>query len=328
MTKALVCPSCRDALKVDGLSCLICGVCGRTYSSTGGYWNLTDEPVGSVSPEGSQEQNASLAGELASGRRFVQRYLLPKLESLQLGHASVLSVGCGVGEDVAELRRQGYEAFGVELWGLRASKWAEMERSPQSFCIANAVKLPFEDKTFDVVLCIGLIEHIGAVGASSELNPDWKYQRERFLKEMLRVARCGVLLETPNRTFPADFGHIATRNKLFLWLGRRTGVYIHSPFQPFYLSYRDIEGYLADLPVSLTPWELSNYFGFAIRRSHPWARLIVPFISLYLRMLDKAPIGIRKSWLNPWMAVFINTGNPGTLGTLDSGAGKHEHVPQ
>jgi SAM-dependent methyltransferase len=142
-----------------------------------------------------------LEGELASGRRFVPEYLLPSLKRLGLGNAKLLSVGCGFGEDVAELRRHRYEAYGVELWGLRASKWAELERSPDWHYIADARKLPFADNAFDVILCIGLIEHIGTVGDSSELHPDWRHQRRTFLKEMLRVAKYGVLLQTPNRTF-------------------------------------------------------------------------------------------------------------------------------
>ena len=286
---------------------LLCEGCSRSYSQIGGYWNFTDEAADSVQHEISQEMDALLAGEGASGGRFVQRYLSPKLEQKGLGGAKVLSVGCGVGEDVAELRRCGYEAYGVELWGLRASRWAGLERSSQWYYVADARNLPFEDKSFDVVLCIGLIEHVGAVGDSSELYPDWLDQRLTFLREMLRVARHGVLLQTPNRTFPADFNHVATRNPALLWLGRRTGVYLHSPFQRFYVSYHDIQGYLEGEAVTMVPWELTNYFGFAIRRTHSWSRLLVPIINLYFRILDRSPSAIRKSWLNPWVSVYIKT---------------------
>ena len=246
-----------------------------------------------------------LRGELHSGGRFVQRYLAPKLREMGLNGCSVVSIGCGVGEDVAELRRLGYDAYGVEMWGSRAQKWPELKRSPEWYYLADARKLPFEDKSFDVVLCIGLIEHVGAVGDGSELYPDWQQQRSTFLAEVLRVAKKGVLLETPNRTFPADLNHVATSNPLFLWLGRKTGVNLHSPFQRFYLSYGDIEGYLAGQGAKLVPWDLTNYFGFAVRRSRPWVGLILPFLNLYLQLLDRAPPMVRKSWINPWVSVFV-----------------------
>ena len=275
------------------------------YRKVAGYWNLTDEAVEPSGCEASHEQIAGMEGELASGRRFVQRYLIPKLERLRLGRIKILSVGCGLGEDVAEFRRQGYEAYGFDLWGFRASRWPELDRPSDWYYIADARKLPFEDKSFDIVLCIGLIEHVGAVGDGFELYPDWRAQRATFLNEVLRVAKRGVLLETPNRTFPADLNHIATRNKLLLWLGRKTGVHFHSTFEPFYLSYGDIEAYLASQSATVTPWELTNYFGFAIRKSRPWVRLIIPVLNMYFRILDRSPSPIRKSWLNPWVSVFI-----------------------
>jgi len=156
MNTSPVCPLCRRHLNVQEESLLFCDGCNRSYSQIGGYRNFTDQAADYPEYETDQDMDALLAGEGASGGRFVQRYLSPKLEQKGLGGAKVLSVGCGVGEDVAELRRCGYEAYGVELWGLRASKWAGLGRSPQWYYVADARNLPFEDKAFDVVLCIGL----------------------------------------------------------------------------------------------------------------------------------------------------------------------------
>lgn len=302
---SLVCPSCHHTLETKEESSLSCEGCARSYPKVKGYCNLTDEAVNIVSCETDEKHIAALEGELASGRRFVKEYLSPKLQRLGLDHAKILSLGCGVGEDVAELRRQGYEAYGVELWGLRASKWAGLGRSPEWYHIADARKLPFEDRAFDIILCIGLIEHIGAVGDGSELYPDWQHQRATFLKEMVRTAKYGVFLQTPNRTFPADFNHCVTRNRLFLWLGRWTGVWVHSPFQRFYVSHQDIEDYLGNLTAGMIPWELTNYHGFAIRLSRPWVRALIPLLNLYFRILDRAPSVVRKSFVNPWVSVFI-----------------------
>ena len=309
MSPQLVCTSCHRPLEATEQSALSCGICGGSYPKTAGYWNFTDGGAGTDPRETPQGQRITLDGDLPSGRRFVQRYLLSKLQRLGLGKAKILSAGCGLGEDVAELRRQGYEAYGIEMWGLRASKWADLDRSPEWYYLADARKLPFGDRAFDIVLCVGLIEHIGAVGDSSQLYPDWREQRTGFLREVLRVSKHGVFVTTPNRTFPADLNHIATDNKLLLWIGRRTGIWFHPPLQRFYLSYHDIERHIRDLPAEMVPWDIADYFGFSIRTSRPWLRAIIPFLDLYFRVLDRSPQAMRKSFINPWVSVFLKSGS-------------------
>ena len=62
------------------------------------------------------------------------------------------------------------------------------------FARADGRKLPFADCSFDFVHSSAVLEHVGS--SSQQLE---------FLKELWRVARCGVFLTTPNRWFPVEF---------------------------------------------------------------------------------------------------------------------------
>jgi Methylase involved in ubiquinone/menaquinone biosynthesis len=54
--------------------------------------------------------------------------------------------------------------------------------------------LPFDDCSFDLVHSSAVLEHVGS-----------RAQQAAFLGELLRVARRGVYLTTPNRWFPVEF---------------------------------------------------------------------------------------------------------------------------
>lgn len=56
----------------------------------------------------------------------------------------------------------------------------------------DGAAFPFQDKSFDVAHANAVIEHVGPIDA-----------QRRFLKEMVRVSRRGMLT-TPNRRFPVE----------------------------------------------------------------------------------------------------------------------------
>src|SRR3990167_5559199 len=88
---------------------------------------------------------------------------------------SVLDVGCGHGYLVAGFLKQGIEAWGTD--------WADSAGSliPRNFKKADAKKLPFENKTFDIVVSTDFLEHIP------------EEEVEQVFSEMVRVARRKVL---------------------------------------------------------------------------------------------------------------------------------------
>ena len=81
------------------------------------------------------------------------------------------------------------------------------------FKSANALDLPFESSSFDLVHSSAVLEHVGS-----------RECQARMVAECLRVARRGVCLTTPNRWFPVEFH---TQLPLLHWLP-------HNVYRPIY----------------------------------------------------------------------------------------------
>lgn len=82
----------------------------------------------------------------------------------------------------------------ITACGLDDAHFLEIQYPGVTFQFADALNLPFDDQSYDFVHSSAVWEHVG----------DDKKQR-RMLAECLRVARCGVMLTTPNRWFPIEF---------------------------------------------------------------------------------------------------------------------------
>jgi len=68
---------------------------------------------------------------------------------------SVLDVGCGIGNLVLKLRELGIKAVGVDNAEDLKLFWKS-----DGFYISDASELPFEDKSFDLVISTDFFEHI------------------------------------------------------------------------------------------------------------------------------------------------------------------------
>lgn len=87
---------------------------------------------------------------------------------------SVLDVGCAYGYIVRHLLDMGIPAMGCDI-----SKYCEKraeEIIPDAFCLCPAWDLGFQDKSFDVIYCEGVLEHV----------PEDKV--DKVFKEFARVA--------------------------------------------------------------------------------------------------------------------------------------------
>jgi len=62
------------------------------------------------------------------------------------------------------------------------------------FVVADGLRLPFADASFDVVHSAAVIEHVGSFARQSA-----------FVRECCRVARIAAFITTPNRWFPIEF---------------------------------------------------------------------------------------------------------------------------
>lgn len=107
--------------------------------------------------------------------------------------------------DIGVTSDQSYEAsnYFEELYpfkhrvtaaGIDDASFLERAYPGMKFVRANALELPFEDKSFDFVHSSAVIEHVGSLG-----------NQARMVAQCVRVARKGVFLTTPNRWFPIEF---------------------------------------------------------------------------------------------------------------------------
>ena len=98
---------------------------------------------------------------------------------------SILDVGCGKGEPMTFINKDGkFDVTGIDLFQPYLEE-AERKSVYRRLMIGNALSLPFENKTFEVVICMEVLEHLE--------------EREGIvlLSELERVAKKQILLTTP-----------------------------------------------------------------------------------------------------------------------------------
>lgn len=116
--------------------------------------------------------------------RLVRRHLLPD-------GGRVLEVGCAFGFLTRNLRRDGFAAFGCDTAGYCLAQAGEGVRPYLQ--AASVLALPYPDRSFDLVLCMEVLEHL-----PEELIP-------AAVRELRRVSR-GLLLVSVPSYGPDDFG--------------------------------------------------------------------------------------------------------------------------
>ncbi len=125
----------------------------------------------------------------ASGASRIPAHYFRLFKRLKIGRgADVLDVACGVGEWLGACARNNCSVSGVDL-SAKAIGICK-ERLPQGdFYAQPAETLPFDDDSFDVVTCLGSLEHFVDPVSS--------------LKEMARVARADakIVILVPNKDF-------------------------------------------------------------------------------------------------------------------------------
>jgi ubiquinone/menaquinone biosynthesis C-methylase UbiE len=99
------------------------------------------------------------------------------------GARTVLDVPCGTGRFAAMLRARGLGYAGADASGAMLGV-ARAKAGGAAWIRADLSRLPFADRSFDVALCVRLMHLV----REREL-------RLRFLRELARVARLGVIVD-------------------------------------------------------------------------------------------------------------------------------------
>ena len=126
--------------------------------------------------------------------------------SLDKGGQSILDVGCGKGATITAINKSGkFKATGLDIFE-PSLKEAMRRKVYQNLVMGEVEHLPFKDKSFDIVICMEVLEHLE------------KGDGERLLIELERVTRRQVLLTTPVGKYEqhASEGNIHWEHK-YIW---------------------------------------------------------------------------------------------------------------
>jgi SAM-dependent methyltransferase len=227
-----------------------------------------------------------------------RNYVLPLLKKLGYspGSADVLSAACGLAADVDVLNDAGYDTWGIDC-GNRVQRWT-MRNNRERLSRADLFALPFPEASFDFVYCLNVIEHIGTVGDTTKVTPDYKQQRIDAVRSLLRVTKPGgyVLLSGVNRLFPLDFFHLQDTPLRF--------VRLHSPWEGFSLSCGDYARIARETGYAdgARPMPLRGFFSWTRLGKHPVLRFALPVANW---MLGCMPDGFYGSALSFFAVALI-----------------------
>lgn len=137
-------------------------------------------------------------------RRVCQKYNLKK----------VIDIGCGSGQLVKYLNNHRIKTFGCDNSTI-AVKTAQKINKKNTIIKAQATRLPFKQKTFDLVTCISVIEHLTETDG------------EKLIQEAKRILtdKGYLFVVTPNFATPI---RLIQGNKWFAY-SDKTHLFYYSP---------------------------------------------------------------------------------------------------
>jgi len=275
-----------------------CQSCGQQFSFIGEFPDLI---VGGRFDDA--ENEAQVLYEEQCNIDTTRNYWIPTFRRLWPERERVprlLSLGCGAGTDVDLLCQEGFECIGIDC-GNRSRSWPK-RLNKHNLLLANGKHLPFPDQSFDGVFCGCVFPHVGVIGDSPHIAPDYFEQRLELAREMSRVLRPGgkIVVSSPNRRFVFDIFH-----------GRTPGSYkprLNSPRDPFLLSVADYRKlFQAAGCKQASPLPVAGYWGFIrSKNSLKGAILGLPVRALFRMVSLPAFRLLRGSPISPWLVVLVS----------------------
>lgn len=99
-------------------------------------------------------------GEMSqSGYETRKQFFFQVFSEQPTTHARVLDIGFGGGEYCAQLSARGFAVEGIDI-STTAVKFAKTKFPDIQFHEASATDLPFNDESFDMILCLGIFEYM------------------------------------------------------------------------------------------------------------------------------------------------------------------------
>lgn len=303
MQKVISCPSCHGSFEMCEAH-LFCRICQKRYArGEDGFFSFIVDH--SHNPQQKQQEEYVKHQETYPIR--VYREFLKPLISVHPAR-TVLDVGCGLGIEVEEASKDGYDAYGIDLPNM-GPFWHSAGRDPSRFFKGSAVRLPFRDGSFDFIWSLGVVEHIGTSSDTATLLPDYRQARRDYANELVRVTRPGgtIVVSCPNKSFPIDIQHGPTCggfNRLRWHIFNKTRLNLHKTWGKYHLlSYLDAKRlFLRNRFVqSVQPLPLKHYFGFNAFQSG-YLGAVRSMVTCYVEAL---PRFLLPTFLNPYMLIMV-----------------------
>lgn len=172
------------------------------------------------------------ADVLYNSEFYQSQYIRPlKKRIVELEGMHVLNIGCGLGGLDVALAKEGaivtgidIDAESIEIAKIRLKRYPEISIR---YVYGSAIRVPLKNKQFDLVISIGMLEHVS------------KYDARNIIKEMMRLAKPGgyfYIIAHPHLTFPYDM-HF----QLFFvnWLPKPIKIFFIRRLRPYFLSRLD-----------------------------------------------------------------------------------------
>jgi SAM-dependent methyltransferase len=247
----------------------------------------------------SAEHRQALERENDGAIARINDFYLPLIKH---GSLRILDAGCGNGISVDLLSAAGHDAYGIDSSALRRWQWRERLHR-ERLAVADGARLPFADAYFHVLLCSGVLEHIGVEESGGDTYrvkplPNRDDARRTFLNGLLRVLAPGgtLYLDFPNGAFPIDFWHNI----------RGGAARFHSTREGFLPTFAEIVQLANDLDprIAVTAISPNGRLRFRQVRQHWYGRTFALPMQWLFSAMDRVP-HLARSVLNPFLVIRL-----------------------